>query len=215
MKYLFTFLVLFLQNLVCVSQGNEGYIRFSMQYAESGFSKEELAAMPTESELWFKGDKMKMLLPMGMGLQSSVLVNNDEVHLLLDLMGNRMAIKTNKNEMQGDPKKSKRFKLKNETGEVKDIAGYSCKKAIMAADGEPDMVIWYTDQLRSKGSWYYNMEGINGFPLEFSLKTPELEARMIAKEVKLDKVNDQQFVIPAGYKVMTQEEMMKSLGGVR
>lgn len=212
MKRLFTILTLSFLYLYAAGQKNEGYIRFSMQYSDSELSKEERAALPSESEIWFKEDRMKMMMPMGMGLQSSVLINNDQVHLLLDMMGNKMAIKTSRKEMQADVKTAKRFKLKSRTDDTKEIAGYTCKKAIMSSEGEQDMIVWFTDQISAKSIWYYNMEGINGFPLEFSLKTPEIDARMIAKEVRLGAVEEQQFIIPDGYKVMTQEEMMKSLG---
>lgn len=215
MKNFLIFFVFILISLNVPGQKNEGYVRFAMQYSDSELSKEEMAVMPTESEMWFKGDRMKLQMPMGMGLQSSILIFNEEVHLLLDLMGNKMAIKTNKNEIQNDSKKAKRFKLKSQTDETKEIAGYTCKKAILSAEGEQDMIVWYTDQLKSTGSWYYNMDGLNGFPLEFSLKTPEIDARMIAKEVKTDQVTDNLFIVPSDYKVMTQEEMMKSLGGMR
>ncbi len=212
----FRFLLIFLiLGIHTNAQKSEGYIRFSMQYAESGLSKEELEMLPAESEIWFKGDKMKMLLPMGMGMQSSVLVQQDEVHLLMDLMGNRMAIKTSKAEMQRESKNAKKFSLNKLTDEKKEIAGYECTKAILSAPGEEDMQVWFTDKIKSGGSWYYNLEGINGFPLEFSFKTKELSARMIAREIKIEQVSDQLFVVPDGYKIMTQDEMMKSLGGSR
>ena len=109
MKNFLIFFVFILISLNGLSQKNEGYVRFAMQYSDSELSKEEMAVMPTESEMWFKGDRMKLQMPMGMGLQSSILIFNEEVHLLLDLMGNKMAIKTNKNEIQNDSKKAKRF----------------------------------------------------------------------------------------------------------
>lgn len=193
------------------AQQSEGYILYSMQYADLELSKEEIAIMPTTSEMWFKGDNMRMTLPMGLGLESSVIVTADQVHILLDIMGNKMAVKSSQREIQKESRKATTYRLKSLTNESKDIAGFTCKKAIMSAEGEQDMVVWFSDQIRSKGSWYYNLDGIIGVPLEFSLRTAEVNARMVAKEVKLGKVDDKIFKISEDYKLMTQEEMMKLL----
>lgn len=194
-------------------QNNDGYILFKLQYNDDGLSKEEMAMLPTESEMWFKGDKMKMKMPMGMGMESTVLVMKDQVYLLMNLMGDKMAIKSSKEDMAKMSKSQKENKVKQLLNETKSIAGFECKKAIMSAGNGEEMVVWYTDKIKSSSSWYYQMEGLNGFPLEFSMNTGGMDVRMIAQEVKLDDLKDDMFVVPEGYRIMTQAEMSKMMGG--
>lgn len=214
-RILFLLILLSAQAGLLKAQNSSGYILFSMQYSESGLSKEEMAMLPEQSEWWFKGGKMKMRMPMGMGMQSDVLVMEDKVFLLMDLMGNKMAMKTDREEMEKQVGKNKKYKLKSKSAETKTIAGYECRKAIMGAEGEKDMMVWYTDKIKGAGSWYYQMDELDGFPLEFSMKTNEIDIRMVAKEVKLETVSDDVFSVPEGYKVMSQSEMMQMMGGSR
>jgi hypothetical protein len=59
------------------------------------------------------------------------------------------------------------------------------------------------------------MEGIDGFPLEFSTSSNGMKFKMIATEVKTNKPDQQLFVLPSDFKVMTQAEMQKMFGGMK
>jgi hypothetical protein len=198
-----------------MAQSSSGYIKFAMSYSESDLSKEEMAMMPEETEMWFKGDLMKLRMPMGMGMQSDVLILKDRVMLLMDLMGNKLAMETPKSDIENENSAAKKVTVKFVDGESKVIAGYNCKKAILSTPGEKDMSVWYTDKVKSNGSWYFKMSEINGFPLEFSMKTGEMSIRMSAKEVRLEEVGDAEFKVSPEYKVMTEADMMKMMGGSR
>jgi hypothetical protein len=196
-----------------IAQSTSGYVKFAMSYTESGMSKEELEMMPEESEMWFKGDLVKLRMPMGMGMQSDVLILKDRVVLLMDLMGNKLAMESTKADVEKQNSVANKTTVKLVDGELKVIAGYSCKKAILSVQGEKDMVVWYTDKVQSNGSWYFKMSEINGFPLEFSMKTGEMNVRMSATEVRLEEVGDAEFKVSSEYKVMTEAELLKMMGG--
>lgn len=198
-----------------VAQSPSGYIKFAMSYAETGLSNEELAMMPEETEMWFKGDLVKFRMPMGMGMQSDVLILKDRVVLLMDLMGNKLAMETAKSDVEKQNNATNKVTVRTIDGELKIIAGYNCKKAILSTPGEKDMIVWYTDKVKSNGSWYFKMSEINGFPLEFSMKTGDMSVRMSAKEVRMEEVGDVEFKVSPEYKVMSQEDMMKMMGGSR
>ena len=199
--------------LNALAQGPSGYIKYNMSYAESSMTKEELSMMPEETEMWFKGDLVKLRMPMGMGMQSDVLILKDKVVLLMDLMGNKLAMESTKSEVEKQNATSKKAVVKLISGETKNIAGFDCKKAILSTSGEKDMMVWYSDKIKSNGSWYFQMSDIKGFPLEFSMKTGEMNVRMTAKEVRMENVDDVEFKVSPEYKVMTQEDMMKMMGG--
>ncbi len=196
-----------------LAQGPSGYIKYNMSYTESSMTKEELEMMPEETEMWFKGDLVKLRMPMGMGMQSDVLILKDKVVLLMDLMGNKLAMESTKTEVEKQNSASKKAVVKLVDGETKKVAGYDCKKAILSTPGEKDMIVWYSDKIKSNGSWYFQMSEIKGFPLEFSMKTGEMSVRMAAKEVRMENVDDAEFTVSSDYKVMSQADMMKMMGG--
>ncbi len=196
-----------------LAQGPSGYIKYNMSYTESSMTKEELEMMPEETEMWFKGDLVKLRMPMGMGMQSDVLILKDKVVLLMDLMGNKLAMESTKTEVEKQNSDSKKAVVKLVDGETKKVAGYDCKKAILSTPDEKDMIVWYSDKIKSNGSWYFQMSEIKGFPLEFSMKTGEISVRMTAKEVRMENVADAEFTVSSDYKVMSQADMMKMMGG--
>ena len=205
-------LTLFL-SLYSRAQGPSGYIKYNMSYAESSMTKEELEMMPAETEMWFKGDLVKLRMPMGMGMQSDVLILKDKVVLLMDLMGNKLAMESTKAEVEKENSDTKKAVVKLIAGETKNIAGFDCKKAMLSTPGEKDMIVWYSDKIKSNGSWYFQMSEIKGFPLEFSMKTGEMSVRMTAKEVRMENVGDTEFAVSSDYKLMTQADMMKMMCG--
>ncbi len=205
-------LTLFL-SLYSRAQGPSGYIKYNMSYTESSMTKEELEMMPAETEMWFKGDLVKLRMPMGMGMQSDVLILKDKVVLLMDLMGNKLAMESTKAEVEKENSDTKKAVVKLIAGETKNIAGFDCKKAMLSTPGEKDMIVWYSDKIKSNGSWYFQMSEIKGFPLEFSMKTGEMSVRMTAKEVRMENVGDTEFAVSSDYKLMTQADMMKMMGG--
>lgn len=88
----------------------------------------------------FKEDLVKLTMPMGMGMQSDVLILKDKVVLLMDLMGNKLAMGTTKKEVENENTASKKAVVKLIAGETKNIAGYECKKAILSTPGEKDII---------------------------------------------------------------------------
>lgn len=212
-KLLLSCLLLIFLVLPSLAQVREGYIKYDVKFENEEFSDQEKAMLPTMSEMWFKGSEMMMRMPTAMGMETKVLIKESEMYILMDILGNRMAIKSSREEMKGNTKAGKNYKLKSFLDEKKTIAGYECKKAIMTTDSGEEMVLWYTDKLAVDGAWYYQMDGITGCPMEFSASTNGLTFKMIAVEVKDEKPADALFVVPADYKVMTQEEMQKMFGG--
>jgi GLPGLI family protein len=104
------------------------------------------------------------------------------------------------------------------TAESKDIAGYSCKKAIVAytvyQKGSRTMDIWFTDALPGSNP-VFHFKGIDGFIMGYCwtdvlYSKPEgVDFREIMTCTKVEKaaVADELFKAPADYKVTTMEEM--------
>lgn len=198
-----------------IAQQSSGHVTYNVQFEENDFSQEELAMLPSEAEMWFDGDKMKMKMGMGMGMESSVIIRKNDVFILMDLMGNKMAIKSSRSEVEKPASASPPYRLSKTSDDTREIAGYSCKKAVFSAPGAEDMVVWYTDKLKSEGTWYYKLDEVNGFPLEFTMNTMNMKVRMVAREVSKVKPDETIFSINPDYKIMTQAEIKQLMGGSR
>jgi hypothetical protein len=97
-----------------------------------------------------------------------------------------------------------------ETNEKKEIAGYACKKVIATRVDDPTSKfdVYYTDEL--------NVTNINdntpyaeikGMLMQFRLKKLGLEMEFTAKGVQKEKLANDEFELPAYYKVISKQEM--------
>ena len=74
--------------------------------------------------------------------------------------------------------------------------------------------IYYSEELpyleNSLTSQYKN---INGMPLEFNTKLNGITMTIRAKTIEKIKIADAEFVASSEYKLVTEEQLMKELGG--
>lgn len=210
-------LIAFLQ-LICfsgISQSIHGKVTYAVRYDDTDLSDEDLSMLPSEAVIVFKGDRMRMDMSMGLGMSSAVIVQRDQVYTLMDVLGDKFAIRTNREEIRKDSKDPDAYRLKQLTGDFKDIAGHRCRKAVLECKGQEDMTVWYTDRMKSSATWYYQMDGIEGFPMEFDLKAAGMSVRMAAVSVQDSEPSDGVFNVGTEYRIMKQEEVAKMLGAGR
>lgn len=194
---------------------SEGKIIYEISYPDMMLDAEMLAMMPKESVVFFKGDFSRTDLNMGMGITSSSIFNSKtgEVIALTDLMGTKTAMKIS----AGDQKKSKEQNKRSQmkvilTGQTKEIAGYPCKRAVVKNDDDTALDIYFTENIKARTTATIDWKEINGFPMEYYLDQNGLKMKFTATKVLLENVEDSLFQIPEGYKMITQEEMMKMMG---
>ena len=119
-------------------QISEGKIIYDISYPESGLDEETLSMLPTESNTVFKNDKMRIDMKMGMGMNNIILVDNKKkvVHLLMDMMGNKMDIMMTENDINKEIKNEGKYNITLQDN-TKIIAGYLCNKALITTkDGK-------------------------------------------------------------------------------
>jgi GLPGLI family protein len=174
---------------------------------------EQKAMVPTEMLMYCKGSNSRTELSMGMGMSQTIISNgkNKESIMLMDMMGNKTAIKFT----EADEKKKAGEIIRDVkiTEETKTIAGYKCKKAIVTLKEENIvMPIWFTEEINTYNSQWESMyKGIKGMIMEAEMKTNGMDMKMTAKSVNKEAVADSKFVVPEGYKQMTEDEFHKSL----
>lgn len=102
------------------------------------------------------------------------------------------------------------FYIEYVDGQNKEVADRTAKLAKLHMFDEEGkdhvMQIWYDETMGPKYNFF--LYGIKGMPLEFTQSLSEGKAITIsAVEVKKGKVKDVDFLMPDGYKVVTDEEM--------
>ena len=97
-----------------------------------------------------------------------------------------------------------------ETSEKKEIAGYTCKKVIatMADDPSVKFDVYYTEELNiNTPNAHTPYDKINGMLMQYRLKKFGLELEFTAKGVEKEKIANEEFELPAYYKVISKQEM--------
>lgn len=193
----------------------EGTITYSVT-TEGEFDANTKAQLPTEVVWTFKGPKTSMLMKTGFG-NITILANADskEQVVLYDMMGQKMAIKSTKEETEKSLSEIPDAKV-TETTETKKILNYNCKK-VQISDDKNSMDVYVTDEIQvPNANWNTQYKNIKGLMLEYSQKgNPDSDAKMIftAKEVKKGKIKDTVFDIPTDYKQMSMSEFKQMFGG--
>jgi hypothetical protein len=219
MKKLFTTLaIVALSALSLNAQIKEGTITYNMTM--EGMPPEQ-AAMMGDMEVKFSFKENKSLIETSTMMMSQQTVIDDKgLTLLVEVMGNKIAVKQTKDEMAKEE-----AKLKDKTpdpkieyvNETKTIAGYECKKAIVTMvvgkdKKEEKQEIWYSDKfnyLDKDGKPKGEIKGLKGIPFEYTSYRAGFKSKLIAKEITTESVNDDKFNLSTeGYKIMTMDELM-------
>ncbi len=218
--FLFSLLSVFMLSLNAQKDkkaaGFEGTITYTVT-TEGQIDPNAMAQMPTEVVWTFKGPKSSMLVKTGFG-NITIIANADtkEQVVLYDAMGQKMAIKSTKEETEKSISEIPEAKV-TETTETKKVLNYNCKKIEMEDDKGNKSTIFVTNDLDvPNANWNTQYKSIKGLMLEYSQKaTADSDAKLIftAKEVKKGKIKDAAFEIPADFKQMTMNEFKQMFGG--
>ncbi len=223
-KLFSTLAVVALSALSLNAQIKEGTITYAMTM--EGLPPEQ-AAMIGDMELKSTFKNTMVLTEMSsMMFTNQTLVDDKGMVMLMEQMGNKIAVKQTKEEMEKEEAKQKEKPADPKieyTAETKTIAGYECKKAIVTMVGkdkkEEKMEIWYSDKFENlnkegKGRGQSFMKGLKGVPFEYSGAQGPMKFKMVAKEVSIEPVADSKFELSTeGYKMMTMDELKAMQGG--
>lgn len=168
---------------------------------------------------YIKGDKSRIESSFS-GMYKQIVItdkanNPGEPVILIDMMGNKYQLKMDdKTKKMADASKPD---IKIVEGSSKTIAGYVCKEAQAVVTDKKTgnkytSDIYYTDKLPYiNGMENGKFQGLGGMPLSFTSNRNGTSFTMAAQSVTKGAVADSLFVIPSGYKLMTEDEMQKDL----
>lgn len=195
------------------SKGFTGTITMSIT-VEGDLDPQEKAQMPTEMKVMYSGTKSRKEASSPMGSQVSIADSETKESIaLLDIAGNKLAIKTPKEDFEAGMAEFPETKV-NVTSETKTIAGYACKKVEITIE-ESVITAWFTEDIAvDNPNWFDPMfKDVNGVVLEYEMMQGEIKFKYSATEVKKGKLKDFLFTIPPGYQEMTMEELQELMGG--
>jgi hypothetical protein len=113
------------------------------------------------------------------------------------------------------------------TGKKKKILDYDCDEYVTTSvtkGKKSTTLVYITKAIKADKSIFENSEqmqllpsmagseGMDGFPLEMTIETDEMQMTMEATSVE-DEVEDKEFIMPTGYKKVNAKDMAKMKGG--
>lgn len=211
MKNIFVYLSLvvclvLLQSSNCTNEF-EGEITFEISYGELSDDMKPLESMlPKKMTMSFKGGKTRIEQSIMAGKQIIIVdPETDKIHVLMNMMGQKMHVESPIGEDQGGDKPTMKYVYKSE---YKQIAGYKCQRVDATSSDGHKMVVFVTEDFDAA---HYEFEGLKGFPLEYQINQQGMELTMKALSLKEQTIEADLFNVPSGYTKM-DPKMLKGMG---
>ena len=200
------------QEAVAQKKIKEGSISYKVSFPELPAEAQAMAGMmPNKLEINFTKDFSRVAMTGGMVNNTTIIdVKANKATSLMNMMGQKISTAVDMSEeVEGQEEPEIEY-----LDETKEVNGYKCKKA-MIKTSQGNMEVFYTDEVEitAKTSATDNFKKLDGFPMEYSLSTNGMKMLMTVTDIKSEKQDASLFVIPEGYKEMSQEEVKKAFGG--
>jgi hypothetical protein len=153
---------------------------------------------------------------MDMGMIKNTTINTgDKTYALMDYMGSKFKIPMSNDDLKNKKLKDTDYEIEY-TNDTKQIAGYTCKKALIKTKDNDVFMLWYTDAI-FPGAYEHTQYGKfqAGCPLEYDMSQNGMRMKLTATKVELGNVSDAVFNIPGDYQEITMDQLMQMMGGMK
>lgn len=172
-------------------------------------------------KMYLKDGNMRQETAMGEFMKNTTVSNAEskETLFLIDGMMGKFAAKTKLDELEEagneeDPDID--IELVDET---KEIAGYTCKKAIIYDEAGNENIFWYTEEIKApENGGKYMQDGIPGMALEFTINQPQITMSFTATEFSKKVKNPKEkfdMSIPEGFTEKSIDDLQSMMGGAQ
>lgn len=216
MKKLFLALLIAGMGTSLQAQGSfEGTIEFNI--AIEGENADQMAGFMPESYIYkIKGPKVKFSMNGGMmaAMMGDFVFDSQSKEGYMIQHSSSTAYRLNSEEMEADAAAENITPEVQATDETATIAGYACKKYIVTVStpqGATTQEVWATTDIDvprpesqgvSGGFGQVFIDGLEGFPLKVVTEIPMMgKMIMEAGSVTEEAINNDEFAVPAAYKV--------------
>lgn len=202
-----------LLSLVSFSQEDfEGVIQYEISYDDMNDQMKAMESMlPNKMTVEVKDGMAKTIQPNPMGSETVVISNNEtgETLTLMDMMGTKIALKTSSEDLE---KQQEENEVEIEyVDETEEIAGYTCKKAIVTSAEGSEVIVFYTEEL--PGANVGSVKQVKGFPMKMEINQEMFTMVSKVTSVEKKKVKKIKMEVPEDYSLKTQEELIKMTQG--
>jgi GLPGLI family protein len=219
LKSLMTFVLVVMGSAaITAAKPFEGVINYKITYPDSKYTEAQMNMFPKVMTVSVKGSMARTEMNVGGGTTVEIVDYVAKTKIaLINMMGQKYAIKQTSAEIEKENADQPKGAV-TITNETKNIAGYTCKKAIVTINDDgvkSTLEVWFTEELGGKDVNFDNpmYKDINGVLLEFSIKTPQITMRLSASSIEKKSIAQKDFEIPADFTITTQEELKSKFGG--
>lgn len=214
-----SFILIFTSLAIADKKPFEGKVKYKISYEGSNLNEAVLASLPKEMTILIKDNFSKTTLNTQMGKTVNIF-NSEEMYsiTLINAMGQKYAIRSSSDMINKEIEKGPKPQIEY-SDETKEIAGYTCKKAIVTiADEilgtESKLIVYYTNAFKHKNINKDNpiFNEIDGIMLEYQMDAQGMLMQFTASSVEETRVSRKEFDIPKDYEVTTQEELKTKFG---
>ena len=190
---------------------NEGYIEYDISYPPVSSQDRLLASMmPSKMVLLFKNNLTKSDISVGLGIMNASFISdpiNKRLLTLLQIVDKKYALSLDSSQVLQQLHQKPKWRLEN-TRETKKILGYKCHKVIATGEHGEIINLFYTDDLNIFDSnWSTPYHEIKGVLMEYDLVLNNVRMKLVASKVEGTEISPDVFGVPAGYSLVTKEEM--------
>lgn len=214
-----TLVLTFFFSIVCLnaqSTLSDGYINYSVS-VDSDEPAAAFLTMGSSLEIAFKGKRTKAVAKVAGGTNTISIVADHQAKAglsLMDVLGEKKALKVDKTKFeqaQNDMKQITTNPMRL-TEDVKNIAGYACRKLLMKdKESGANIILYITDKIKPMGDPFAQLliGQIKGFPLGIVVRKDGTTVRVMAEKVSSRTPSDAAFelTIPSGYQLTTLDDL--------
>ena len=216
-KILIILLLLLLLHNSCdkFSSKNEGVIKYEVEYLEDPEEITIITLLPETMKLSFKETYTMAKMHGFVGSFGYVADNKKSTSsfFISTLFNGSLYYENNSNTFSFGYTELKDIEIEL-LEETKEILGFVCKKAIahIPNSNMPKAEIYYTDEIKIENSTaYHPYKKLKGVPLEFEINMIGIRMRFTAKNIKYQKIADDDFTFLTKYEQVPKENITNLL----
>lgn len=213
-KSILLFFVAFTSIFANAQKDFEGVVQFKIDYINLPAEMAGMESMlPTDMTTYVKDGKVRSEQKTMITGEQIIIVDAETNYTvtLMNLLGNKIALEITPEEAEKSSQESANINIEYVDG-TKEIAGYTCKKALIRSPDLPEPVVaYYTEEFKAQTQ--HDLGGIKGFPMEYVVSAEGIQMRFYVVSIDKQTVSDDLFIIPDGYKKMSQKELQQLYGG--
>lgn len=191
---------------------SEGKVAYDVTYPELDSNNVLIKFLPDEMEMHFKENKYSHIWQAGLGLFKTGYYadcNSKEMHYILKLINVKYQSMFDTETIEVLNGDYPDYTIE-ETGERKEIAGYTCHEVLVEFPGEElkPFTVWYTTHLKIKDvNWCNPLSKIPGVMMEYQLSRYDLTMKFTATKVFEEVIAPDAFNVPKEYEKISNKRM--------